>query len=257
MELSVILPVYNECNRLEDCIGKVDGYLSGVYSSYEIIVIEDSSTDNSYEIAKEVAARNNHVVLLHNDRRLGRGASLNEAIRASRSDLVMYMDVDLATDISYIERLVTPLKNGVSLTTGSRLMKDSKAVRPLSRDIASRSYNTFVRVLFGSRVYDHQCGFKGFKKKDIEPVLGYIRDNHWFWDTELLIVCQKLGLVVDEFPVTWKHNGGNNMNPSKVKVVHDSLYMGKRLIKLKIRQLMGGLCTTSVDEVSGARKKTI
>jgi glycosyltransferase AglD len=253
MELSVILPVYNECNRLADCIANVDGYLSAAYSSYEIIVVEDNSTDNSYEVAKEAAARNDHIMLIHNDTRLGRGSSLNAAIRASRGDLVIYMDVDLATDIGYVERLVSPLKSGFSLTTGSRLMKDSKAERPLSRDIASRSYNLLVRLLFGSKVYDHQCGFKGFRKKDIEPLLGYVQDNHWFWDTELLILCQRSGLKVDEFPVTWKHNGGNDKNPSKVKVIHDSFSMGSKLLKLKLRQLSGGL-DVSLDTVSTGKR---
>lgn len=257
MELSVILPVYNECNRLADCIAKVDEHLSAAYSSYEIIVAEDNSTDNSYEVAKEVAAHNDHVMLLHNISRLGRGASLSAAIRASRSDLVIYMDVDLATDIGFIERLVNPLKNGFSMTTGSRLMKDSKAERPLSRDIASRSYNFLVRLLFGSKLHDHQCGFKGFRKKDIEPLLGYVRDNHWFWDTELLILCKTSGLKVDEFPVSWKHNGGNDMNPSKVKVIHDSISMGSMLMKLKLRQLTGGLYVSINDDALGAGKRPV
>lgn len=255
MELSVILPVYNECNRLENCVQRVDGYLSREYSSYEIIIIEDNSKDNSYEIAKKIADNNKNIVLLHNDTRLGRGSSLNKAIIASSGDLVIYMDVDLATDINYIKRLVDPLKLGISVTTGSRLITDSSAKRPLSRDIASRSYNTLVRLLFGSKVHDHQCGFKGFRKKDIEPLLGQVQDNHWFWDTELLILCQRSGMKVDEFPVKWNHNGGDKKNPSKVKVIHDSFSMGSRLIKLKRRQLMDKMGTATFTNVSEDGKK--
>lgn len=251
MEVSVILPVYNECNRLERCVQMVDGYLSHNFTSYEILVVEDNSSDNSYAIAKDIALGNKNVVLLHNDRRLGRGSSLKEAIVESRSDIVLYMDVDLATDISYIKHLFESITGGASLATGSRLMKGSRTERPVGRDIASRSYNTFARLLFGSRVHDHQCGFKGFNKKDIIPILGYVRDNHWFWDTELLIVCQDLGMRIDEFPVSWKHNGGNNMNASKVKVLKDSLYMGKRLIRLKARQLTGRL---EVDDAGNAAR---
>jgi glycosyltransferase involved in cell wall biosynthesis len=235
MMLSVILPVYNECNRLEACVDRLDKYLGNEFDRYEIIIIEDSSPDGSYEIARRIAGANENVVLMHNERRLGRGTSLVAAIKKARSDLVVYMDVDLATDIGHTRKLVDGLARGASVTTGSRLMKDSLANRPLSRDIASRSYNSMVRLLFGSKLCDHQCGFKGFRKTDVLKVIDRVQDNHWFWDTELLILCQKLGMKVIEFPVRWEHNGGDNLNPSKVKVLKDSVSMGKKLLKLKYR----------------------
>jgi glycosyltransferase AglD len=235
MMLSVVLPVYNECNRLEACVGRLDKYLAGEFDRYEIMIIEDHSTDESYEIARRIAGANRNVVLMHNERRLGRGTSLAAAIKKARGDLVVYMDVDLATDISHTRQLVDGLAGGAAVTTGSRLMKDSAARRPLSRDIASRSYNSLVRLLFGSKLYDHQCGFKGFRRKDVLEVIDRVQDNHWFWDTELLIICQQLGMKVIEFPVRWEHNGGDSLNPSKVKVLKDSVSMGKKLLKLKYR----------------------
>jgi glycosyltransferase involved in cell wall biosynthesis len=238
MMLSVILPVYNECNRLEACVDRLDNYLRGEFNSYEIMIVEDNSTDGSYEIARHVADENRNVRLMHNDIRLGRGSSLAAAIKKARGDYVVYMDADLATDICHTRTLVDGLVDGASVTTGSRLMRNSRAHRPLSRDIASRSYNSMVRLLFGSRLYDHQCGFKGFRKQDVLKVIDRVRDNHWFWDTELLIVCQRLGMKVIEFPVRWEHNGGNNLNASKVKVLKDSVLMGKKLLKLKYRLVM-------------------
>jgi glycosyltransferase involved in cell wall biosynthesis len=233
--LSVILPVYNECNRLDACVGRLDRYLAGEFDRYEILIIEDNSTDESYDIARILAGANENVVLMHNERRLGRGASLVAAIKKARGDFVVYMDVDLATDINYTRMLVDGLAGGAAVTTGSRLMKDSTTKRPLSRDIASRSYNSLVRLLFGSKLYDHQCGFKGFRKRDVLKVIDRVRDNHWFWDTELLILCQQQGMKIVEFPVRWEHNGGNNLNASKVKVLKDSVSMGKKLLKLKYR----------------------
>jgi glycosyltransferase involved in cell wall biosynthesis len=238
MMLSVILPVYNECNRLEACVERLDKYLAEEFERYEIIIVEDNSADESYEIARRIAGANKNVVLMHNDRRLGRGLSLAAAIKKARSNYIVYMDVDLATDIRHTRKLVDGLAYGASVTTGSRLMKDSLVSRPLSRDIASRSYNSLVRLLFGSRLCDHQCGFKGFRKKDVLKIIDRVRDNHWFWDTELLIICQKMGMKVIEFPVKWEHNGGNNLNPSKVKVLKDSVSMGKKLLKLKYRLIM-------------------
>ncbi len=233
--LSVILPVYNECNRLKACVDRVVTYLDDEFGTYEIIIIEDHSIDESYEIAMRIAAGNENVVLMHNACRLGRGASLNAAIRKARGDLVVYMDVDLATDISHTRTLVDSLTDGASVATGSRLMKASRASRPASRDVASRSYNWLVRQLFRSDIHDHQCGFKGFRKSDVLKVIDRVQDNHWFWDTELLILCQRLGMKVAEFPVRWKHNGGDNLNESKVKVFRDSVLMGKKLLKLKYR----------------------
>ncbi len=190
MMLSVILPIYNECNRLATSLDLLDRYLVANYDRYEIIVIEDCSTDGSYDVARQICRDRKNVVLLHNDRRLGRGTSLAIAIRKSSGDLVMYMDADLATDIRHTRTLVEGLVQGASVITGSRLMRDSHISRPPGRDIASRGYNALVRLLFGSRLHDHQCGFKGFNKKDVLEVIGQVRDNHWFWDTELLILCQ-------------------------------------------------------------------
>jgi glycosyltransferase involved in cell wall biosynthesis len=235
MMLSVILPVYNECNRLNVCVDRLDMYLRSEFDHYEIIIIEDNSTDESYEIARRIAGANKYIVLMHNKRRLGRGASLVAAIKKARGDLVIYMDVDLATDIGHTRTLVDCLVDGASVTTGSRFMRDSQVKRPLSREIASRSYNSLVRLLFGSKICDHQCGFKGFRKRDVLKVIDRVQDNHWFWDTELLVLCQKLGMKVVEFPVKWAHNGGDNLNPSKVKVLKDSVTMGKKLLQLKYR----------------------
>lgn len=240
MMLSIILPVYNECNRLEMCVDTLNNYLSKAFTSYEIIIVEDNSTDGSLDVAQRIAAAHNNVVLIHNDSRLGRGASLNVAIKKSSADHVIYMDVDLATDLKYIKELVDSLKNGAVVSTGSRLMKGSKVTRPLIRDIASKSYNILIRLLFRSKIHDHQCGFKGFNKKYILPILDLVQDDHWFWDTELLVICQKAGLKVYEFPVDWRHNGGNNLNASKVRIVKDTIFMGKRLIKLKIRLMTNG-----------------
>ncbi len=235
MMLSVILPVYNEGNRLEACVERLRSYLSENSSSFEIIIAEDGSTDESCRIAKRLSRENCDVVLIHSDTRLGRGASLDNAIQMARGDYVIYMDVDLATDLRYTKLLIDGLANGASVVTGSRLIKGSKTKRPLVRDAASRVYNLMVRFLFGSPLYDHQCGFKGFDKKAIVEVIGSVQDRHWFWDTELLIICQHAGLKIFEFPVHWVHNGGNTLNLSKVKVFKDSCQMGKKLLELKYR----------------------
>lgn len=252
VELSVILPAYREENRIRDTVGLVSEYLRSEFPSYELIIVEDASPDKTYEIARDLAAGDPGIMLIHNDKRLGRGSSLKEAIVASHGKYVLYMDVDLATDIQYIRKLVESLRSGAVLATGSRLIRGADMERPVVRDVASKAFNFFTRVLFSSKVYDHQCGFKGFNKADIMPALDLVRDNHWFWDTELIVICQNLGFRIDEFPVAWKHNGGDNKNASKVRVLKDSAYMGRRLLGLKIRQLTGELTIKGVDDAAGA-----
>lgn len=255
MVLSVILPVYNECNRLGICVDKLSEYLSRTFNSYEIIIVEDCSSDGSLEVANRIASERDNIVVLHNDKRLGRGASLNQAISVCKGDCVIYMDVDLATDINYIKNLVDSIVNGASIATGSRLMKGSNATRPLIRDIASRAYNLFVRLLFMSKIHDHQCGFKAMNRRDIQNIIPLLEDNHWFWDTELLIIAQKMGYYIDELPVAWRHNGGNNLNLSKVRVFKDSIYMGKRILKLRWRLLHKGLYDQSDEGFSISHDK--
>jgi glycosyltransferase AglD len=241
MELCVILPVYNESNRLAESVCKVEEYLTKNYSSFELIIVEDNSTDGSYDVARSIARKDKNVVLLHNERRLGRGASLSAALKKARGGYAAYMDVDLATDLSYLDMLIAGLDKGAVVSTGSRYMNGADVKRPLERSIASRSYNGLVRLLFKSKVLDHQCGFKGFDKNKIIKVLDLIHDNHWFWDTELLIICQAMGMKIFEFPVKWVHNGGNNMNASKVKVLKDSINMGQKMLELKRRLAMDKL----------------
>jgi glycosyltransferase AglD len=235
MKLSVILPAYNECNRLADSVDRLHMYLAENFASFEIIIAEDHSTDGTYEIARWISEGNKNVILLHNGARLGRGASLALAIKKARGEYVVYMDVDLATDLIYVKTLVDRLAHGASIATGSRWMKGARVKRSYSRDIASKYYNLLVRLLFGSKVYDHQCGFKGFNRKDILKLVDLVEENHWVWDTELLLLCQSSGLTVAEFPVSWEHNGGNGLNASKVKVLKESLSMGYKLLKMKYR----------------------
>jgi len=247
MDLSVILPVYNEGNRLAASVGKVEEYLAEKYSPFEVIIVEDNSTDDSYTVARRLANKDKNVVLLHNESRIGRGASVSAALKKARGDYAAYMDVDLATDLGYVGLLVAGLDKGAVVSTGSRYMSGAHVKRPLERSIASRSYNGMVRLLFNSKILDHQCGFKGFNRKKTEKVLGLVRDNHWFWDTELLIICQALGMKIFEFPVTWEHNGGNALNPSKVKVLKDSVTMGRKVLELKRRLSTGKLANIAIS----------
>jgi glycosyltransferase AglD len=233
-EVAIILPAYNEARRLKDTVERVIGEMNGLGMTYEIIIAEDGSRDGTDAIARELARRYGQVKHLHSVERSGRGRALNRSFAAADADIVIYCDVDLATDTRHIRQLIDAIRGGYDVATGSRLMKDSDVQRPFNRELASRGYNLLVRLVLGSKLYDHQCGFKAFNRKTIAPLLPEVKDTHWFWDTELLVRAQRKGLKVREFPVHWRHGGA-----TKVDLKRDVLYMGSRIFRLRYDLLMG------------------
>ena len=225
-EVTAIIPVYNDCPALREAIPKSIEILSGITNRFELIVAEDGSTDGSTALVEEFSQRDARVHLLHSDARQGRGKALNRAFGTARGSIVCYYDVDLATDLQHLSQLIGAIREGADISTGSRLLPDSDIRRTGGREIASRSYNFLVRLILGSRVFDHQCGFKAFNKSRILPVLPRIRSEHWFWDTEILVRAQRQGYTVTEFAVRWRAGKGTTV---KAK---DIFSMGTAILRL-------------------------
>ncbi len=210
-EVSAIIPVYNDRPSLELALQASLETLSGITREFEIIIAEDGSTDGSTEYVRQYEGKDTRVRLLHKDERQGRGRALNHAIHESRGTIVCYYDVDLATDMSHLPSLISTIRNGSDISTGSRLLPSSDIVRTGGREIASRGYNFLVRIFLSSRISDHQCGFKAFRRDRILPLLPTIRSNHWFWDTEILVRAQRAGYRVTELPVRWRAGKGTTV----------------------------------------------
>ena len=225
-EITAIIPVYNDLESLGTAIPRSIEVLGSIMDDFEIIVAEDGSNDGSAEFVREYAKRDPRVRLFHSDERLGRGKALNRAIREAKGSIVCYYDVDLATDMRHLPELIAAIRNGAAISTGSRLMPASDIIRTGGREIASRTYNFFVRLFLDSRVFDHQCGFKGFDKVRILPLIPTIQSDHWFWDTEILVRAQRKGFLVAEFPVHWRAGKGTTV---KVKDVFE---MGSSILRL-------------------------
>ncbi|MGA2121187.1 MAG: dolichyl-phosphate beta-glucosyltransferase [Methanoregula sp.] len=225
-EVSAIIPVYNDRFSLETALPVSVETLSRITPAFEILIAEDGSNDGSAEFVKEYRKSDPRIRLLHSDARQGRGRALNRAIRDAQGSIVCYFDVDLATDMQHLPELIGAIREGYDISTGSRLLPDSNIVRTGGREIASRSYNFLVRLFLSSRVYDHQCGFKAFNRERILPILSSIRDNHWFWDTEILVRAQRNRYRVREFAVRWRTGKGTTV---KVK---DVFTMGEAILRL-------------------------
>ncbi|HJK77652.1 MAG TPA: glycosyltransferase [Methanocorpusculum sp.] len=203
MKLSVIIPVYNDVNSLKVAIQKSIEELSQLAIPFEIIIVEDASTDGSYEIALESSYRDHRIHLNHSDIRRGKGGALMDGICQARGSIIIFYDVDLSTDLSSLKNMIILIQS-CDIVVGSRMLKESKVDRSGKRDISSKSFNFLVRTLLGSTIQDHQCGFKAFNKTTLDKLLPYVHSRGWMWDTETLVVAQKCHCSIVEIPVIWK-----------------------------------------------------
>jgi uncharacterized protein (TIRG00374 family) len=244
VEVSLVLPAYNEANRLRDTVIKTAETLENISTSFEIIIAEDGSADGTDKIASQLASELEYVVHLHSDQRQGRGKALIRSFRSAQGEILCYIDVDLATDMVHLKELIDAIRyEGYDFSTGSRMMPSSDVKRPAKRGFASKGFNFFTRTMLGSKLYDHQCGFKAFKRDSLMEIMDSVEDMHWFWDTELLVRAQRGGYKVKEFPVRWRHGGA-----TKVDLVKDVIGMGSQIVRLWWQ--LNGLRT-------GRRKKVI
>ncbi|MDP3106164.1 MAG: glycosyltransferase family 2 protein [Candidatus Methanoperedens sp.] len=223
----MVLPAYNEAERIESAVERTAAALRDFTSSFEIIIAEDGSTDGTDRISETLAKKYDYVVHLHSDQRQGRGRALNRAFKASKGDILGYIDVDLATDMRHLEELVRFIRDGNDFATGSRMLPQSNVRRPFKRGFASKGFNFITRLMLGSKLYDHQCGFKAFKRDSLFKIMDTVKDTHWFWDTELFVRAQRAGFKVREFPVEWKHGGA-----TKVNLIKDVFGMGSQIFRL-------------------------
>ncbi|HOT94389.1 MAG TPA: glycosyltransferase family 2 protein [Methanoregulaceae archaeon] len=215
-ELTAVIPVYNDLPALQTAIPVSIETLERCADRFEIVVAEDGSTDGSAGFVRDYGSRDPRVRLIHSDERLGRGRALNRAFRGSTAPIVCYYDVDLATDMRHLCELIDAVRKGAAIATGSRLLPDSEIVRSGGREFASRGYNLLVRTVLGSRLHDHQCGFKAFDRVRLLPIIDRVRSPHWFWDTEVLVRGQHAGYVVREIPVRWTEGPGTTVRPKDV-----------------------------------------
>ena len=228
VQVSVVLPAYNEVNYLQPAVEKTIQTLNLFAQSYEVLIAEDGSTDGTAERSEELALQNPKVRHIHREKRLGRGTALNNAFKHSSGEVLIYMDLDLATDLKYLKPLVEAITvEGYDFSTGSRMLRESKAERSTSRSISSKTYNFLVRHMLGSKLHDHQCGFKAFKREPLMQIMDKVEATHWFWDTEIMVRAQRTGFKVKEIAVEWK--SGKN---TKVNLFKDSWSMFRQIMEL-------------------------
>jgi Glycosyltransferases involved in cell wall biogenesis len=204
--VDVVIPVYNEEKALPRSIPELRGFLSGPDFPYEwrIVIADNASIDDTPAVGRGLSEQTPGEVEYVRIERKGRGFALKTTWGASIADIMSYMDVDLSTGLEAFPPLIRAIaEGGYGVATGSRLARKSKVDRSLKRTALSRGYNLIIKAMLQTRFSDAQCGFKAISREVAQKVLPLVQDNNWFFDTELLILAEKMGYRIKDVPVRW------------------------------------------------------
>ena len=253
--IDVVIPVFDEEAQLAASVERVLAHLRTLPWSFQVTVADNASTDQTALIARRLSHTHPEVSVVHLAEK-GRGRALKRVWSASESDVLVYMDVDLSTDLAALLPLVAPLVSGHSdIAIGSRLSPSSRVERGAKREFISRSYNLILRRALRARFSDAQCGFKAIRRDAARELLPLVEDNAWFFDTELLVVAERAGLRIHEVPVDWTDDPDSSVDI--VRTALDDLMgvarLGRALVRgtLPLREIGERLGRTSSEAGRG------
>jgi len=216
--LNVVVPVYNEQDELEERIKTLVGYLTTNLDDFDwfVTVADNASTDATPRIAKKLTQLFPKNVRYERLELKGRGRAVKYVWKKYETDISAYMDVDLSSDLKHFPSLVRSLLRGYDIAIGTRNLSSSRVYgRNIIRTITSKGYIFLIKMFFQVRFSDAQCGFKAVTRKVVTMLTPAVIDDAWFFDTELLILAEKLGLRIYEEPVTWIDNPGSTVRVYK------------------------------------------
>lgn len=235
-QLSVIIPAYNEEYRLPPTLESVYAYLTGKAISFEIIVVDDGSTDHTIEAVEAFAKHHDGIRLLAYAPNQGKGHAVRTGMLAAGGDLLLLDDADGSSPISEIERLIKAVDGGADVAIGSR-NKPEVGVTVEARSYRKHIGNTFnliVQSLLLPGLNDTQCGFKLFKREAARNIFAVAHLNGYAFDVEVLFIAKILGYKIDEIAIDWHHVRG-----SKVNVLLDSPKMLFEVFRITIGAMFG------------------
>jgi len=230
MEISIIIPAYNEEKRILKTLKKIYEYLKNKKCDFEIIVVDDGSKDKTVNVVSNFADGKKEVKILKHEKNMGKGAAVKTGVLSASGDLVLFTDADLSTPIEEIEKLKKSIEIGYDISIGSRGLKESKIIipQPWHRRIIGKIFPLLVRILVINDFKDTQCGFKLFKKGVAKKIFEELKTDGFAFDVEVLAKGKKYGYKIDEVPVVWY-----NSPRSSVKIFKDSFRMFISLLKIK------------------------
>ncbi len=236
--ISIVIPAYNEAQRLEATLDAVLAYLRlAAFRPFEVVVVDDGSTDDTVEVVERYRAAHPQVRLLCNPGNCGKGYAVRHGMLEAAGDWVLFSDADLSAPIEEIDKLLAAAARAqAAVVIGSRALDRSLIAVHQSpfRENAGRVFNLLVRLIAGLPFWDTQCGFKLFERRAAREVFRRQRLERFGFDVEALYIARKLGWQAVEVAVRWSHAEG-----TKVRMLRDSLNMFLDLARIRWHDLRG------------------
>jgi glycosyltransferase involved in cell wall biosynthesis len=203
--VDIVIPVYNEEHVLARSVETLRAFLpDNLPHTWRVVVADNASTDGTLAVAQGLAEHHPAEVAVVHLPQKGRGRALRAAWLGSEADVLVYMDVDLSTDLAALPSLVDGIAvEGYDVAIGSRLARGAHTTRSLRREVISRVYNLLIKAIHFTRFSDAQCGFKAVSRQAARQLVPLIKNEEWFFDTELLILAEKGGYRIKDIPVRW------------------------------------------------------
>ncbi|RXH55257.1 dolichyl-phosphate beta-glucosyltransferase [Granulicella sibirica] len=234
--LSIVIPAYNECARIEATLERVLECVQQRGWDAEVLVIDDGSTDETPQIVERWMKLHPRLHLLKNPGNRGKGYSVRSGLLQAAGDIVMFTDADLSAPMEEAELLFAALDRGADVAIGSRWLDKARqtAHQPLYRRFFGRCFNGVVRLAMGLPFKDTQCGFKAFKRPVAQMIFRLQRIERWGFDPEILYLARKLKFRVEEVPVTWGHD-----ERSRISYLKDGMKMLEEVGVIRWNSLAG------------------
>ncbi len=228
--LSVVIPAHNESARLPSTLQAVLSLLQSREEPFEVVVVDDGSTDDTADMVQRICREAPEVRLLRHPAQCGKGAAVRNGMLNARGEYLLFTDADLSAPIADAERLLEPLKNGYDVAFGSRGLRPEWITLRQSRfrEAAGRLFNLWTRGIARLDFRDTQCGFKAFRRQAAETIFARQRISGFGFDVEVLYLARKYGYRVLEVPVHWAHSEG-----STVHMLRDSVRMFLDLLRIR------------------------
>ena len=231
--LSIVIPCYNEQERLPRTIEQVERYLDGKGVSYELILVDDGSSDGTRTVMDEAAGRNSFVRLEALPRNRGKGRALAEGVAVAKGSEILVTDADLSTPIDELPKLQAELDKGAGVAIGSRALPGSRVEvsQPVYRVLMGKAFNLLVQVVLLPGIWDTQCGFKLFRADVAHEAFAELTTDGFGYDPEVLYRAKRRGVKIAEGPVVWR-----NSAPTKVSPIKSSLDMFRHVLRIRFRR---------------------
>ncbi len=228
--LSVVIPAYDEINRIGSTLTRMMEYLDGQDYTYEILIVDDGSTDGTLDLVKKLSGDHEQVHSYHYDGNRGKGYAVRYGMLKATGNYVLFSDADLATPIEEVEHLFEAMHKGSDIAIGSRDVAGSKLEKRQSafREFGGKVFNRLVQLTAVPGIHDTQCGFKLFTGVACKNIFSRCLVDDFSFDVEMLYVARQLSYGIAEVPVRWHHVEG-----SKVVYLRDTIRMLKTLLRMK------------------------